>query len=88
MSEEIRWDDKAQAIFNNIINNLPQFHRNIAQKLVKESAEEIAVARGADAVKERDLVEAFFKEVPPAFKGMMRRRMTNLGIDCARYADG
>ncbi|MBU0694856.1 MAG: hypothetical protein KKC11_09380 [Candidatus Omnitrophica bacterium] len=77
----INWDDKAKDIFDKVISNLPQFHRTIAEKLVKESAENLARDRNSSIVQEKDLVAAFFKEVPPAFKEMMRRLFNKLGIE-------
>jgi DNA-binding MarR family transcriptional regulator len=82
---QVNWSDRAKEIFDKVINNLPQFHRTIAQKLVKESAEEIAKAKGLDSVEERELIEAFFKEIPPAFKEMMKRLFNKLGIDYEKY---
>jgi ribosomal protein L17 len=82
---DIQWNPKAKEIFDKVISNLPQFHRTIAQKLVKESAEELARARAASMVEEEDLVKAFFKEVPPAFKDMMKRLFTKLGINYEQY---
>ena len=34
---DIQWTPKAKEIFDKVISNLPQFHRTIAEKLVKES---------------------------------------------------
>ena len=81
----MNWDAKAKENFDKIISTLPQFHRSIAERLVKESAEELARKRGAQSVEEKDLVEAFFAEVPPAFKDMMKRLFAHNGIDYARY---
>lgn len=82
---EIEWNPKAKEIFEKVINNLPQFHRTIAQKLVKESAEEIAKGKGLFTVEEHQLIEAFFKEIPPAFKEMMKRLFHQLGIEYEKY---
>jgi TRAP-type C4-dicarboxylate transport system substrate-binding protein len=82
---EITWSKEAQEIFDKVITNLPQFHRSIAQKLVKESAEEIAESRGLTTVEKKELVEAFFKEIPPAFKDMMKRLFHKLNIDYTQY---
>lgn len=84
---QISWDDKAREVFDKIIKNLPQFHRTIAERLVKESAQEIVRLRGGDAVREEDLIKAFFKEVPPAFKEMMKRLFTKLNIDYFPYVN-
>lgn len=82
---DIQWDPKAKEIFDKVTTNLPQFHRTIAQKLVKESAEEIAKTKGLNIVEEKELVEAFFKEIPPAFKDMMKRLFTKLNIEYEKY---
>lgn len=82
----IIWEDKAQEHFNKVIESLPQFHRSIAKQLVKEKAEELAKSRGPDSVVEdRDVIVAFFQEVPPAFKDMMKRLLHQHGIDYTKY---
>lgn len=82
---EINWNPKAKEIFDKVISNLPQFHRSIAERLVKESAEEIAKNKSMTEVQEKELMEAFFKEIPPAFKDMMKRLFTKLNIDYEKY---
>jgi CRISPR/Cas system-associated endonuclease Cas3-HD len=82
---DIQWSPKAKEIFDKVISNLPQFHRTIAEKLVKESAEEIAKNKNLTSVEEKELVEAFFKEIPPAFKDMMKRLFAKLNIDYEKY---
>jgi len=77
---EIKWSGQAKEIFEKVISKLPLFHRTIAQTLVKETAEFIASNRKSDTVEKEDLIEAFFREVPPAFKGMMERLFKELGI--------
>jgi hypothetical protein len=52
---------------------------------VKESAEEIAQNKNLKSVEEKELIEAFFKEIPPAFKDMMKRLFAKLNIDYAKY---
>jgi len=82
---EIIWNKKTKEVFEKVVGNLPQFHRSIAQRLVKESAEELAKSRGAENVEDQDLVQAFFKEVPPAFKDMMKRLFSQLDLDYSQY---
>ncbi|MCP4653406.1 MAG: DUF2621 family protein [Candidatus Omnitrophica bacterium] len=77
----IEWEKEAKELFEKITSNLPQFHRSIAQSLVKGSAEDLARARNAEVVEKVDLIKAFFKEVPPAFKDMMVRLLDHLKID-------
>jgi len=82
---EIKWANEAKESFDKVINNLPQFHRTIAQTLVKESAERIAQERSSEEVEVKDVVIAFFKEVPPAFKDMMKRLLEQQGIEYSKY---
>ena len=64
---------------------MPQFHKSIAEQLVKEKSEELAKGRGGAFVENEDLITAFFQEVPPAFKDMMKRRFAYLNIDYSKY---
>ena len=82
---EIRWSTSAKEKFDKVINNLPQFHRTIAQQLVKNTAEELARSAGRKEVLDEDCIKAFFKEVPPAFLEMMKKLMGKLGIDYKPY---
>jgi len=84
----IEWSPTAQNNFDGIIKHLPQFHRSIAEKLVKEKSEELAVERKSETVEDKDVVTAFFQEVPPAFKDMMKRLMQQQGIDYKDYISG
>lgn len=77
----MEWSPKAQEIFNTIIKELPQFHRAIAERLVKESSETAAFQAGKQCVEERDVIDAFGREVPPAFQGMMKRLFQKLNIE-------
>lgn len=81
------WNKEAEEIFDRIIDSLPQFHRSIAKRLVKESAEEIARSKNRKELEKEDLIQAFFKEVPPAFKEMMKRLFTHHGIDYSPYVN-
>ena len=83
----IQWSPQAKKHFDTVIENLPQFHRSIAELLVKEKAEEIALARGSNTVEDKDVVTAFFQEVPPAFKDMMKRLFSQLNIDYKQYIE-
>lgn len=84
-SNDIKWNTEAEEIFNKIVDNLPQFHRNIAKQLVKERAENLARERNSQFVENKDLITAFLKEVPPAFKDGMKRLFTHLNIDYTKY---
>jgi len=81
----IEWSQTAKKHFDNIIEHLPQFHRSIAEKLVKEKSEGLAQSRSSQSVEDKDVVTAFFQEVPPAFKDMMKRLMASQNIDYKDY---
>jgi len=85
--EQMDWDNKAKEIYEKVTNALPEFHRTIAKRLVKESAQELAKQRGMSAVQEKEVVETFFAEVPPAFKAMMVRLFEHLKIDYRKYTN-
>ena len=78
---ETKWSKEAEAIFNKVIGNLPDFHRSIAKELVKTKSEIIAKEQNRDTVETSDVVTAFYQEVPPAFKEMMKRLFHQLGIE-------
>lgn len=82
---EIIWNGETKSKFDRIIENLPQFHRTIAEQLIKQKSEELAEARNSQEVEDKDLVVAFFQEVPPAFKGMLQRLLSQLNIDYSQY---
>ena len=84
---DIKWDDNTKSNFDKVIENLPQFHRTIAKVLVKEKAEKLAKDRNSETVCDGDLVRAFFAEVPPAFKEMMKRLLNQQNINYTEYID-
>ena len=81
----IEWSKDAKSHFDGVVENLPQFHRSIAEQLVKEKSEELAQGRGSSLVEDKDVICAFFQEVPPAFKDMMKRLMVQQGIKYEQY---
>lgn len=83
--QDLIWECNTKKLFDKVITALPQFHRSIAQILVKSSAEDEANLRGSQIVEEKDLIIAFFKEVPPAFKDMMKRLFRQNNIDYTKY---
>lgn len=84
---EIKWELSARDKFTQAVSKMPLFHRRIAEKLVKERAEALVREAGKQEVSEEDVVRAFFKEVPPAFKGMMTRLLAEAGIDYKKYIE-
>lgn len=82
---DIKWDNIAQEHFDKIVGNLPQFHRSIAERLVKQKAEELAQQRKSELVEDKDFITALFQEVPPAFKDMMKRLLEKQNVDYTQY---
>ena len=82
---EVIWNIETKSKFDKIIENLPQFHRTIAEQLIKEKSEELAKKRDSKEVEDKDLIIAFFQEVPPAFKGMLERLLSQLNVDYSQY---
>ncbi len=82
---EIIWNQETKSKFNRVVENLPQFHRTIAEQLIKQKSEELAKARDSKQVEDKDLIVAFFQEVPPAFKDMLQRLLNQLNIDYSQY---
>lgn len=81
----IKWDKATKDKFDKVIDSLPQFHRTIAEKLVYQKAGELAEKRKSELVEDKDLIQAFFQEVPPAFRQMMERLFSHLNIDYSKY---
>jgi len=81
----VNWNKETKSKFDKIIENLPQFHRTIAEQLIKEKSEQLAIERDSKEVEDKDLIVAFFQEVPPAFKDMLTRLLSQLNIDYSQY---
>ncbi|MBD3245763.1 MAG: DUF2621 family protein [Candidatus Omnitrophica bacterium] len=76
----IEWRPDAEQVFQQVVSHLPQFHRSIAERLVREKAPELARSRQAERVTREDVIGAFMQEVPPAFKEMLERLLHKLRI--------
>lgn len=81
----INWNPDVEKKFREIVSKMPLFHRRIAENLVKERAELIAQERNKAEVSEEELVQAFFQEVPPAFKEMMKKLLGEMGVAYGKY---
>ncbi len=85
MAQELKWDTEVQRKFNQMIEKMPLFHRRIAQDLTKNKAEANARERNSHLVEEKDVVRAFFTEVPKPFYSMMIRLMDNVGFNYKKF---
>jgi hypothetical protein len=79
------WNSDAQEKFNQMIDKVPVFLREVAKKQVAEKAETFAKNENRGQVLEKDMVNAFFEVTPFGFHGPMKTDMETIGIDYARY---
>jgi len=78
---QLQWEEESLKKFNNMIERIPLFHREIAKKVAFKKAELNASDRGSNLVEEQDIVRAFFSEVPKAFFSLMIRLFDEVGFD-------
>jgi hypothetical protein len=81
----MNWEPGTEARFKTVISKLPIFHRRIAENAVALRAEESAGARKSPQVEERDVIAAFFSDVPSPFYSMMIRLLEQSGFDYKKY---
>lgn len=81
----MRWEPELQEKFELMIARIPLFHRGIAKCAVVRKAEENAAIRNSRIVTEKDLISAFFSDVPGPFYSMMIRLLEQSGFDYRRY---
>lgn len=81
----MEWEKKTLEKFKLMISRIPLFHRGIAENAVSKKAQENAELRGGALVEERDVVSAFFSDVPIPFYSMMVRLLEQSGFDYKQY---
>jgi len=84
-NRSVSWDKEVEAKFNLMINKLPIFHRQMAERVAKTGAEENAQKRNSSLVQEEDVVRAFLEEVPKPFYSMMIKLFDEVGFDYKKY---
>ncbi len=85
VQEKLEWEKEALVKFKSMIEKIPLFHRQIAQKVVYKKAELNAKERGSSLVEESDILRAFFSEVPLAFYSLMIRLLDEGGFAYKEY---
>lgn len=85
MAQDLQWDEEVLKKFNQMIAKMPLFHRRIAEDLVRNKSEANARARSSNAVEEKDVVSAFFSEVPKPFYSLMIRLLDGVGFNYKEY---
>lgn len=79
------WETETQAKFKLMISKIPVFHRRITEEAVTKRAQEVASSRNAGQVEEKDVIAAFFSDVPSPFYSMMVRLLEQAGFDYKKY---
>jgi len=75
------WEKEAKEKFKLLIAKLPFFHRQIAEKVVIEKAEQLALERDSSKVEKEDLAQAFLSEVPEVFRNYLIDLLKNAGLN-------
>jgi len=81
----IGWEKITEEKFEQLITNIPDPMRGIAETQVSKKAIAIVKEDNRSAVTEKDMVDAFFAETPFGFQGPMKTDMEALGIDYTQY---
>ena len=79
------WELKTQNKFKLMVSKIPVFHRHITEEAVTKRAEENARLRNARQIEEKDVISAFFLDVPSPFYSMMIRLLEQTGFDYKKY---
>jgi hypothetical protein len=82
---DITWDQAVSEKFNQLVERVPVFMRDIARDKVSRKAEAIIRKEGRSRVEEKDMVDAFFAETPFGFHGLMKNDLKEVGIDYTKY---
>lgn len=75
------WEKEAEEKFKLLISKLPFFHRHIAEKIVKQKAEDLATQRASARVEKDDLAQAFLSEVPEVFRNYLGELLKEVGLN-------
>lgn len=81
----MNWEPKTKEKLDLMISKIPVFHRHITQEAVIKRSEENAVRRNSGQIEEKDVLEAFFSDVPSPFYSMMVRLLEQTGFDYKKY---
>ena len=84
-SLKMDWEKKTEEKFKLMISRIPVFHRRITEEVVTKKATEFAGLRNAGQIEEKDVISAFFSDVPSPFYSMMVRLLEQSGFDYKKY---
>jgi len=83
--DSIIWEKGAEEKFKKLVEKIPPFMRGIAGEKVSKRAQALVSEAGRMEITEKDLVDAFFKETPGGFHGVMKADMEEIGVDYTQY---
>ena len=81
----ITWDKSTEENFQQILKQIPDLVRGIAEIRISKKAESLLRQENRSVIEEKDMIHAFFAETPSAFVGAMKESMQELGIDYTKY---
>ena len=81
----ISWNKETEKKFNQMIEKVPVFLRDMAREKIAQKALVLATEERRGEISEKDLVSAFFEVTPFGFHGPMKTDMEALGIDYTQY---
>jgi hypothetical protein len=84
-NQPIQWDPEVEKKFHLMTSKIPLFHRQMAERVVKDAAEENARQRNSSLVQEGDVVRAFLSDVPRPFYSMMIKLFEVVGFSYRQY---
>lgn len=79
------WDKTAEEKFGQMLAKMPVFMRPMAEKAIREKAENIVLKESRPEVTEKDMVDALFSVTPFGFQGLMKNDLNAIGIDYTKY---
>ncbi len=83
--DKILWDEGIEENFNALIEKTPVFLRGVAQEKVRGRIQSLLMEQGVSSVTQKILVDAFLKETPFGFHGLLKKDMKEMNIDYTRY---
>ena len=84
-NEKISWDEDTKKKFDFLISKIPIVLRSTAKRMITPKAESIAKGDGRSVVCEKEMVDAFFDQVPASFHVAMKGDMRECNIDWTQY---
>lgn len=63
----MEWDTIAQKKFDSVMDEVPTVFRPTARGIIIPAAEDIARQQNRSKVTEQDVLQAFYREIPPIF---------------------